>query len=86
VNPGVWADARTGRRLRKARQNAGLSHRGLSAKTGNEVSFAYISRIERGLRNPSMDKLAILATALGVTALYLATGKHDGACPFCGRH
>ncbi len=70
-----------GRRLRRLREERGLSQRDL-ARPG--VSYAYISRIEGGTRQQSLKALRKLAHKLGVTALYLETG-HDGRCPHCGR-
>lgn len=60
------------RRLRDARERAGLSQR--------ELAFlgctpAYISRIESGQRIPSFQLLIELGTRLGVSAQYLATGS-----------
>jgi ribosome-binding protein aMBF1 (putative translation factor) len=71
-----------GQRLRRLRQERGLSQRQL-AQPG--VSYAYISRVEAGARNPSEKALRALAPTLGVTPLYLETGSDDGICPHCGR-
>jgi transcriptional regulator with XRE-family HTH domain len=71
-----------GRRLKRLREERGLSQRELSEPG---VSYAYISRIEAGARRPSLTALRKLATRLGVTALYLETGSDDGVCPHCGR-
>lgn len=72
---------RIGTRLRRLRVERGLSQRDLASPG---VSYAYISRIEAGTRQPSLTALRKLAAKLGVTALYLETG-HDGRCPHCGR-
>jgi tetratricopeptide (TPR) repeat protein len=61
-----------GRRLRQARENAGLSQRQL-AFTG--CSPAYLSRIEAGDRAPSLQLLRELARRLNVTEDYLAYGR-----------
>jgi tetratricopeptide (TPR) repeat protein len=61
-----------GRRLREARERAGLSQRQLSF-TG--CSPAYISRIEAGDRIPSLQLLREMGRRLGVSEDYLATGK-----------
>src|ERR671919_418515 len=60
-----------GRRLREAREKAGLSQRQL-AFAG--CSPAYISRIEAGDRTPSLQLLRELGKRLGVSADWLATG------------
>ncbi len=60
-----------GRRLREARERAGLSQRQL-AFAG--CTSAYISRIEAGDRIPSLQTLRELGKRLGVDADFLATG------------
>jgi transcriptional regulator with XRE-family HTH domain len=71
-----------GQRLQRLRMERGLSQRELGEPG---VSYAYISRIEAGARQPSEKALRALAPKLGVTALYLETGSDDGVCPHCGR-
>jgi tetratricopeptide (TPR) repeat protein len=65
-----------GRRLREARERAGLSQRQLSFPG---CSPAYISRIEAGDRIPSLQLLREMGKRLGVSEDYLATGteRHD---------
>lgn len=60
-----------GQRLRRLRLERGLSQRELAAPG---VSYAYISRIEGGTRQPSVKALRMLARKLGVSAEYLETG------------
>ena len=62
-----------GRRLRSAREAAGLSQRALSFPG---CTAAYISRIEAGERLPSLQLLREFAHRLGVTEEFLAFG-HD---------
>ena len=64
-----------GRRLRAAREKAGLSQRQLAFPG---CSPAYISRIESGDRIPSLQVLRELGRRLGVTEDWLATGSEDG--------
>ena len=64
-----------GRRLRDARERAGLSQRQLAF---SGCSPAYISRIESGDRIPSLQLLRELGRRLGVTEDWLATGSEDG--------
>jgi transcriptional regulator with XRE-family HTH domain len=64
-----------GQRLRRLRAEKGLSQREL-AEPG--VSYAYISRIEAGTRQPSVKALRKLARRLGVSADYLETGSEVG--------
>lgn len=60
-----------GERLRRLRQERGLSQRAIASRG---VSHAYISRIEAGSRVPSVKALRMLAERLGVSAEYLETG------------
>jgi tetratricopeptide (TPR) repeat protein len=64
-----------GQRLKRLRLEQNLSQRELAAPG---VSYAYISRIEAGTRQPSVKALRRLATKLGVTADYLETGSQLG--------
>jgi tetratricopeptide (TPR) repeat protein len=63
--------AAVGRRLREARERAGLSQRQLSFEG---CSPAYISRIEAGDRIPSLQLLREMGRRLGVSEDWLATG------------
>lgn len=77
-----------GNRIRDARLALGLSQRDIECEG---ISYAYISRVENGTRNPSIPALVKLAARLReegaphMTALYLLTGVHDGPCLVCGR-
>jgi tetratricopeptide (TPR) repeat protein len=64
-----------GQRLRRLRTERGLSQRELSSPG---VSYAYISRIEAGTRQPSVKALRMLARKLGISADYLETGSELG--------
>jgi transcriptional regulator with XRE-family HTH domain len=61
-----------GRRLREARERVGLSQRELAFPG---CSAAYISRIERGERVPSLQVLRQLADRCGVGETHLAWGR-----------
>jgi transcriptional regulator with XRE-family HTH domain len=61
-----------GQRLKRLRLDRGMSQRELAAPG---VSYAYISRIEAGTRQPSVKALRRLASKLGVSADYLETGS-----------
>src|SRR5919201_3098483 len=78
--PGRHIDsaAEVGRRLREARERAGLSQRELAF---DGCTNAYISRIESGARNPSMQILQEFGRRLGVSAEYLATGVEQTGAP-----
>ena len=64
-----------GRRLREARERAGLSQ---SQLAGDACTPAYISRLELGQRVPSIQLLRQLQHRLGVSADFLATGAVSG--------
>lgn len=64
-----------GERLRRLRLERRLSQRELASPG---VSYAYISRIEAGTRQPSVKALRRLAQKLGVSADYLETGSQLG--------
>jgi transcriptional regulator with XRE-family HTH domain len=59
-------------RLKRLRLDRGMSQRELSAPG---VSYAYISRIEAGAREPSVKALRRLAEKLGVSVEHLETGE-----------
>src|SRR3954451_12614304 len=67
--------AAVGRRLREAREAAGLTQRELSF---DGCTAAYVSRIEAGARVPSLQILREFGKRLGVSADFLATGSPDG--------
>lgn len=71
-----------GKRVRARRLELDLSQRAISARG---TSYAYISRIEAGDRNPSIDALIAIAEKLETTALALLTGDPHTPCPVCGR-
>jgi transcriptional regulator with XRE-family HTH domain len=64
--------AAVGRRLREARETAYLSQRELSFPG---CSAAYISRIERGERIPSLQVMRELASRVGTSESWLAFGR-----------
>ncbi len=68
--------ATTGQRIRQRRRELGLSQRETACEG---VSAAYICRIERGDRQPSMHALRALASRLDVSAHWLETGEDDPA-------
>src|SRR5436309_1370031 len=73
--PHVDDPAAVGRRLRAAREQAGISQRALAFPG---CSPAYLSRIEAGDRTPSLQVLRELARRLGVTEEQLAYGIEPG--------
>ncbi len=63
---------RFGATLRQYRQQQGLSHRALAARTG--IRSSYISQIELGKRNIAVLTLVRLARALDIPAAWLLAG------------
>ncbi len=64
-----------GRRIKEARQARGLSQEALSEKVG--MSSKYLSSVERGKENPTLDTLIKLANALGVEPSELFSYQHE---------
>ncbi len=60
----MGSQAQLGKNVKKARENTGLTQEQLAEKTG--IHMSYVSRIERGLVNPSFDILENLAKVLKV--------------------
>lgn len=71
-DPSPAAGETIGERLKRLRLERGFSQRELAAPG---VSYAYISRIEAGTRQPSVKALRRLAAKLNVSADYLETGS-----------
>src|SRR3954470_19304229 len=65
-----------GRRLRETRESAGQSQRELSFPG---CTAAYISRIEKGERVPSLQLIREFASRLGVTEQFISHGDHQPA-------
>lgn len=61
-----------GQRIRRLRLAKGMSQRQLA---GPGVGYAYVCRIERGDRNPSIRALRYIAGKLGVDPEYLESGE-----------
>ena len=57
---------RLGRNVKKLREEKGWSQEGLADHAN--LHRTYISGIERGVRNPTIDIVQVIATALGVSA------------------
>ena len=62
-----------GERLRARREELGWSQGQLFEKTG--VTASYISHVERGLGNPSLDIMVQLCDALGVQIADMLAGS-----------
>src|SRR5207248_9179122 len=71
-DPSPAAGETIGERLKRLRLERGFSQRELA---GPGVSYAYISRIEAGARQPSVKALRTLSPKLAVSVEYLETGS-----------
>lgn len=66
-----------GARLRAARTTAGLSQMALAERAG--LHFTYVSSVERGERNVSLENIVRLAAAAGVNPGELVTDLKPSA-------
>ena len=62
--------------VRRLRKSTGLSQEELADRAG--LHRTYISSIERGQRNVSLENIFVLANALGIEAADLVTPSNDG--------
>ncbi|HKW30819.1 MAG TPA: helix-turn-helix transcriptional regulator [Verrucomicrobiae bacterium] len=61
-----------GRSVAKHRQTKGFSQEALAEKA--DIDRTYLSDIERGVRNPGIKNVILIAKALGITAADLLKG------------
>ena len=61
-----------GRRIRQRREDLGLSQEALAFAA--DVHRTYVTQLENGMRNPSIETTAKLALALGVDVSDLTSG------------
>lgn len=71
-----------GDRIKELRTAAGLSQRELAQRV--DLSYAYLSRVESGDRNPSRRALDKIAVELDVNGIFLEDGAGESFCPHCG--
>ena len=70
-----------GKRIRACRLSLDLTQAQIAS---SGVTKAHLSRIESGLRVPSLSAVIAIADRLHVSALYLLTGSVDSQCLLCG--
>jgi transcriptional regulator with XRE-family HTH domain len=68
-----------GRRIKALRKRAALTQEGLAERAG--FNPKYVSGIERGRENPTLDTLIRMAAELGVQPVELFDFDLDGATP-----
>jgi transcriptional regulator with XRE-family HTH domain len=68
-----------GQRVRQLRLERALTQEQLAERAG--MHWTYISGVERGRRNPSLNVLGQLAGALGLSLADLLTGVDQGSKP-----
>jgi transcriptional regulator with XRE-family HTH domain len=73
------AQALVARNLRRLRVKRGLSQEALAGDAG--IDRTYVSRLERGLENPTIGLLEQLADALGATIVELFVVPAPGEAP-----
>lgn len=54
-----------GKNIKKARWLSGMTQQATAEAA--QLNYRYLQEIERGVRNPSLDVLFVIATTLGVT-------------------
>ena len=74
---------RIGFHIKARRTELNLSLRDLSASTG--LSATFLSNLERGIANPTLDSLRKVSTALGTSLLFMATNASESS-PVVRKH
>ncbi len=74
---------RIGSHIKARRNELNLSLRDLSASTG--LSATFLSNLERGMANPTLDSLRKVSTALGTSLLFMATNTSESS-PVVRKH
>jgi len=64
-----------GEQVRKLRKMRGMTQEGLAERSN--LSFSYISDVERGTRNISLESLGKIMVALGIQPIQLFEGAKD---------
>ncbi|MER2471505.1 helix-turn-helix domain-containing protein [Photorhabdus laumondii] len=71
-----------GQRVRYFRQSSGMSQEAFADKCG--IDRTYISGIERGVRNPTLEIINIIASGLQIDLTDLFDfSREDSTNPFC---
>lgn len=72
ISCGMDAKGIFGRNVRRARKAAGFSQEHLAFQSG--LARSYMSDVERGQRNPTVEIIGRISAALGVSASVLVEG------------
>lgn len=73
----MMVDSLVGQKLKQRRDELNLSLRALAAQT--DLSAAFLSQIERGKSNPSLNSLQRIAKTLGVPLHFFLTTPNDSS-------
>ncbi len=71
-----------GSKLKAVRKARGLSLKELSVATNNQISVSFLSDIENGRSNPSLDRLKAIAGVLGTPIAFFL--EDSGSSAFAG--
>jgi transcriptional regulator with XRE-family HTH domain len=66
---------RVGKRIRSLRKSKGLTQQRLGELSG--LDYKYLGSIERGLENPSLRKIGMIASGLGIDVMELFRFHHE---------
>lgn len=80
--PRAPTNAALGRAMRRLRKSRKLTIEALAHAA--DIHPTYLSGIERGVRNPTWNKLCALSDALGVPVAVVAREAEHDICPVCG--
>jgi len=80
--PQAPTNAALGRAIRRLRKHRKLTVEALAHAA--DMHITYLSQIERGLRNPTWNKLCGLAVALDTPIATIASEAEHDTCPVCG--
>ncbi|HYM46640.1 MAG TPA: helix-turn-helix transcriptional regulator [Solirubrobacteraceae bacterium] len=80
--PQVPTNAALGRAIRRLRRQREVTIEALAFQA--DMHITYLSQIERGLRNPTWNKLCGLAVALDTPISTIASEAEHDTCPVCG--
>ncbi len=66
-----------GDKLKAVRKARGLSLKELSEATNNQISISFLSDIENGRSNPSIDRLKVIASTLNTPMVFFLEDRES---------